>query len=87
MSFNFNSVNNFNQPVIKQPSKTSDGSGGNTGYFQQGQGDEDQDQDQDQDKFEKSIFDGNDDDSFIQKRDTDLAKIIFNKIKKLFGKK
>ena len=86
MSFNFNSVNNFNQPVIKQPSKTSDGSGGNTGYFQQGEKDEEENE-RDQDEFDKSIFDENDDDSFIQKNDSDLAKIIFNKIKKLFGQK
>lgn len=86
MGFNFNSVNNFNQPVIKQPSKTSDGSGGNTGYFQQGKQDKEENE-RDQDEFDKSIFDGQDDDSFIQEKDTDIAKLIFNKIKKLFGKK
>ena len=86
MSFNFNSVNNnFNQPAIQQPQKTGDGSGGNTGYFQQGEQDEEDDE-RDQDEFDKSIFDGQDDDSFIQKRDVDLA-IIFNRIKKLFGQK
>ncbi len=86
MSFNYNVNNNFNQPVIKQPQKTSDGSGGNTGYFQQGEKDEEE-KDQDHDEFDKSIFDEEDVDSIIQKNDTDLAKIIFNKIKKLFGKK
>lgn len=87
MSFNFNSVNNFNQPSIQQTQKTSDGGAGNTGYFQQGEQEEEEKDERDQEEFDKSIFDENDDDSFLQSSDTDLAKIIFNKFKKLFGKK
>ena len=86
MGFNFNVNNNFNQPMIQQPQKTGDGSGGNTGYFQQGEKDEEE-KERDQDEFDKSIFDGNEDEKFVQKNDTFLAKIIFNKIKKLFGQK
>ena len=87
MSFNFNSVgNNFNQPTIQQSSKVGDGGAGNTGYFQQEQQDEEQ-QERDRDEFDKSIFNEYDDDSFCQESDSDLAKKIFNKLKKLFGNK
>lgn len=86
MGYNFNVNNNFNQPIIQQPQKTGDGSGGNTGYFQQGEKDEEENE-RDQDEFDKSIFDGNKDENFVQKNDIDLAKIIFNKIKKMFGQK
>jgi len=87
MSFNFNSINNnFNQPAIQQPQKTGDGSGGNTGYFQQGEKNE-EDEERDNDEFDKSIFDDKDEETFLQKNDSDLAKFIFNKFKKLFGQK
>lgn len=87
MSFNFNPVGNeFNQPIIKQSSSVGDGSGGNTGYFQQEQQEEDE-QEQERDEFDKSIFNEDDDDSFLQESDSDLAKKIFDKFKKLFGNK
>ena len=86
MSFNFNSVGNeFNQPMVQQSSKVGDGSGGNTGYFQQQQKEEEQEKDRDE--FDKSIFNEDDDDSFLQESDSDLAKKIFDKFKKLFGSK
>ena len=86
MGFNFNSVNNnFNQPSIQQPQKTGDWSGGNTGYFQQEEREEEDERDQEE--FDKSIFDDKDEEAFLQKNDSDLAKIIFNKFKKLFGGK
>lgn len=87
MSFNFNSINNFNQPIIKQPSKTGDGSGGNTGYFQQGQGNEDQDQDQNQDKFETSIFEEDDDKATLKVDNMRIFKNMFKKLKNLFFNK
>ncbi len=87
MSFNFNPVGNeFNQPTIQQSSKVGDGGAGNTGYFQQEQQDEEQ-QERDRDEFDKSIFNEDDDDSFLQESDSDLAKKIFDKLKKLFGNK
>lgn len=87
MSFNFNPVGNeFNQPVIQQSSKVGDGSGGNTGYFQQQQKEEEE-QEKDRDEFDKSIFNENDDDSFLEESDDALAKKIFEKFKKLFGNK
>ena len=38
-------------------------------------------------EFHKSIFNEDDDDSFLQESDSDLAKKIFDKFKKLFGNK
>jgi len=87
MSFNFNSVNNFNQPIIKQPQKTSDGSGGNTGYFQQGQGDDEQNQEQDQDKFETSIFDEEDNKDTLKVDNMRIFKNMLQNLKKLFFNK
>lgn len=87
MSFNFNSVNNnFNQPPIQNSQAVGDGGAGNTGYFQQEQENEDE-KDREKDEMDKSIFAEDDDDSFLQESDTDLAKKIFAKFKKLFGNK
>ena len=87
MSFNFNPVSNeFNQPIIKQSSSVGDGSGGNTTDTSIPMEYKDE-QEQERDEFNKSIFNEDDDDSFLQESDSDLAKKIFDKFKKLFGNK
>ena len=48
---------------------------------------EEDEQEQEKDEFDKSIFNEDDDDSFLQESDSDLAKKIFDKFKKLFGNK